>query len=98
MPGIRYRESPPSVQETQGHYPERTVALPLSPTGSRPANFPIEALFFLAWAGIPLLMILKRPDRRPDSADARAYLHAKAKLNRPMDPARQTARPARRAA
>lgn len=29
------------------------------------ANFPIAALFILAWVGIPLWMVLRRPDRRP---------------------------------
>jgi hypothetical protein len=62
------------------------------------ANFPIAALFFLAWAGIPLWMVLKRPDRRPDSSDSRAYLRAKAELNRTAEPARETAPPTRRAA
>lgn len=46
------------------------------------ANFPIAALFILAWAGIPLWMVLKRPDRQPDYSDARAYYRAKAELNR----------------
>lgn len=62
------------------------------------ANFPIEALFFLAWAGIPLWMVLKRPDRQPDSSDARAYLRAKAELNRAAEPARQTVLSGERAA
>jgi hypothetical protein len=46
------------------------------------ANFPIAALFILAWVGIPLWMVLRRPDRRPDFAEARAYYHLKAELNR----------------
>lgn len=55
------------------------------------ANFPIAALFVLAWAGIPLWMVLRRPDRRPDFSEARAYYRAKAELNRAV--ARTTGRP-----
>ena len=45
------------------------------------ANFPIAALFILAWVGIPLWMVLRHPDRRPDFSEARAYYRAKAELN-----------------
>jgi hypothetical protein len=54
------------------------------------ANFPIAALFILAWAGIPLWMVLKRPDRRPDYSDARAYYRARAELTRSAEPAHET--------
>ena len=40
------------------------------------ANFPLALLFVLAWAGVPLWMIFKRPDTAPDSSDAHAYLAA----------------------
>lgn len=53
------------------------------------ANFPIAALFILAWVGIPLRMVLKRPDRQPDHSDARAYYRARAELRRAAEPARQ---------
>jgi hypothetical protein len=62
------------------------------------ANFPIAALFFLAWVGIPLWMVLKRPDRKPDFSDARAYLRAKAEMNRAAEPSRETVLPGKRAA
>ena len=42
------------------------------------ANFPFALLFLLAWSCIPLWMVLKRPDARPDHTDAHAYLAAKA--------------------
>jgi hypothetical protein len=45
------------------------------------ANFPIAALFILAWVGIPLWMVLRHPDRRPDFSEARAYYRVKAELN-----------------
>lgn len=62
------------------------------------ANILLGILFFLAWTGIPLWMVLKRPDPLPDSAEARPYLRAKAERNQPAQPARETVRPARRAA
>ncbi len=62
------------------------------------ANFPIAALFLLAWVGIPLWMIVKRPDRQPDFADARAYYRAKAHPNRAAAPAGETVLSGRRAA
>ncbi|MDQ2813364.1 MAG: hypothetical protein M3Z75_16220 [Actinomycetota bacterium] len=62
------------------------------------ANFPIAVLFILAWAGIPLWMVLKRPDRRPDYSDARAYCRAKAELNRAAEPAREIVGSGKRAA
>jgi hypothetical protein len=42
------------------------------------ANFPLALLFLLAWSGIPLWMVIKRPDTQPDFGDAHAYLAAKA--------------------
>jgi len=42
------------------------------------ANFPLALLFVLAWSGIPLWIVIKRPDTSPDFADAGAYLAAKA--------------------
>jgi hypothetical protein len=62
------------------------------------ANFPMAALFILAWVGIPLWMVLKRPDRQPDFSDARAYYHAKAELNPAAEPAREAVLSGRRAA
>jgi hypothetical protein len=62
------------------------------------ANFPIATLFILAWVGIPLWMVLKRPDRRPDFSDARAYYRVKAELNRAEEPAHQTVLSGKRAA
>lgn len=41
------------------------------------ANFPLALLFVLAWVGIPLWMIFKRPDTAPDHSEAHAYLAAK---------------------
>ena len=54
------------------------------------ANFPIAALFILAWVGIPLWMVLKRPDRQPDFSDARAYYRTKAGLSQTAETARET--------
>lgn len=51
------------------------------------ANFPIAALFILAWVGIPLRMVLKRPDRQPDFSDTRAYYRAKAEMSPAVKPA-----------
>jgi hypothetical protein len=43
------------------------------------ANFPPALLFLLAWAGIPLRMVLRHPGTAPDYA-AHPYLAAKAAL------------------
>ena len=51
------------------------------------ANFPFALLFLLAWSCIPLWMVLKRPDARPDHTDAHAYLAAKAAHAGPAEPA-----------
>ena len=51
------------------------------------ANFPFALLFLLAWSGIPLWMVLKRPDTSPDHADAHAYLAAKAAHAEAAEPA-----------
>jgi hypothetical protein len=42
------------------------------------ANFALALLFLLAWSGIPLWMVIKRPDPQPDHSDAHAYLAAMA--------------------
>lgn len=44
------------------------------------ANFPLAALFLLAWIGIPMWMTFKRPERAPDHSEAEAYYQAKAAL------------------
>ena len=44
------------------------------------ANFPLAALFLLAWVGIPMWMTFKRPERAPDHSEAEAYYQAKAAL------------------
>jgi len=44
------------------------------------ASLALAALFFGAWYGIPMWMTFKRPERRPDFSEARAYLQAKAAL------------------
>lgn len=62
------------------------------------ANFPIAALFILAWVGIPLWMVLKRPDRQPDYSDVPGWYRAKAELNRAAEPARETVLSGKRAA
>lgn len=51
------------------------------------ANIPLMLLFLLAWAGIPLWMVLRRPDRAPDHARAHAYLRARAEHQRKAEPA-----------
>lgn len=40
------------------------------------ANFPLAMLFVLAWTGIPLRMVVRRPDTAPDFSEAHAYLAA----------------------
>lgn len=42
------------------------------------ANFPLALLFLLAWVGIPLWIVFKRPDTPADHSSAHAYLAAKA--------------------
>lgn len=44
------------------------------------ASLALAALFFGAWYGIPMWMTFRRPERRPDFSEARAYLQAKAAL------------------
>jgi len=46
------------------------------------ANVPLALLFLLAWAGVPLWMVLRYPGTAPDGA-AHAYLAAKAALAPP---------------
>jgi hypothetical protein len=57
------------------------------------ANISLALLFLLAWSGIPLWMVIKRPDPQPDYSDAHAYLAATA-----ARPAATTLRPAKAAA
>ena len=42
------------------------------------ANIPMALMFILAWSGIPLWMVIRHPDTRPDLSAAHAYLAAKA--------------------
>jgi hypothetical protein len=51
------------------------------------ANFPLALLFLLAWSGIPLWMVIKRPDTPPDHSEAHAYLAAKASYAAAAEPA-----------
>ena len=44
------------------------------------ANFPLAAIFIAAFAGVPLWMTFRRPEKAPDLSEARAYLRAKAEL------------------
>ena len=46
------------------------------------ASLALAALFFGAWYGIPMWMTFRRPERRPDFSEARAYLRARAALAR----------------
>jgi hypothetical protein len=46
------------------------------------ASLALAALYFGAWYGIPLWLTFRRPERRPDFSEARAYLQAKASLAR----------------
>ena len=50
-------------------------------------NFPLALAFVLAWVGIPVWMIFKRPQPAPDHSQARAYLAAKAALGPSVTPA-----------
>jgi hypothetical protein len=45
-------------------------------------NFPLAALFILAWAGIPLWLVPKRPDKQPEFSGARACYGARTELSR----------------
>ena len=55
-------------------------------------NIPLMAVFFLATAGIPLWLVLKRPDRAPavQQPSAAAKVHAAAE-----EPAHSQMRPGR---
>lgn len=44
------------------------------------ANFPLMLVFVLAIVGIPMWMVLRRPDKAQDHSDAHAYLHARAEV------------------
>jgi hypothetical protein len=51
------------------------------------ANLPLALLFLLAWSGIPLWMVINRPDTPPDHSEAHAYLAAKAAEPTAAEPA-----------
>jgi len=38
-------------------------------------NIPLAALFFALWVGIPMWLVLRRPDARPTLAAAPAVTH-----------------------
>ena len=38
-------------------------------------NIPLMVLFFALWAGIPMWLVLRRPDRKPSLAAAPAVTH-----------------------
>jgi hypothetical protein len=44
------------------------------------ANIPLMLLFIVAIVGIPMWMVIRRPDRAPDHSEARAYLRDKSGL------------------
>ncbi|MGI8447950.1 MAG: hypothetical protein ACR2MP_12385 [Streptosporangiaceae bacterium] len=44
------------------------------------ASIPTGALCLLAWAGIPLWMVFRRPDKGPDFSEARGYLYTREAL------------------
>ena len=47
-------------------------------------NIPFMALFFALWAGIPMWMIVKRPDRHPrETRVVPAYLRQRAPVGSP---------------
>lgn len=54
-------------------------------------NLLLAIPFVLVFAGIPLWMVNRRPDKAPDFTQARAYLQAKAARSGAQAPARQTA-------
>lgn len=52
-------------------------------------NVPLATLFFAAWSGIPMWMVLRHPDRHPESAiqvPAQAGQAAPADLRLERDP------------
>jgi hypothetical protein len=55
-------------------------------------NIPLMVLFFALWVGIPMWMIVKRPDRHPrETRTVPAYLRQRV----PADPPAQRPAPAR---
>jgi hypothetical protein len=54
-------------------------------------NIPFMVLFFALWVGIPMWMIVKRPDRHPrETRTVPAYLRQRVPARRPA-PARSAA-------
>ena len=51
------------------------------------ANIPLALLFVLAWSGIPLWMVINRPDTPPHHSAAHAYLAARAAHAAAAEPA-----------
>jgi hypothetical protein len=45
-------------------------------------NIPLAVLFFALWAGIPMWLVLKRPDEKPALAPAPAVTHLPAREHR----------------
>ena len=48
-------------------------------------NIPLAVLFFALWAGIPMWLVLKRPDRGPSLSVARAVTNLPAREHRDAD-------------
>jgi len=48
-------------------------------------NIPLMVLFFALWAGIPMWLVLKRPDGKPSLAAAPAVRHLPAREHQDAD-------------
>ena len=48
-------------------------------------NIPLMVLFFALWAGIPMWLVLKRPDRKPTLAAAPAVTRLPVREHRDAD-------------
>ena len=48
-------------------------------------NIPLMVLFFALWAGIPLWLVLKRPDRKATLVAAPAVTHLPAREHQDAD-------------
>jgi hypothetical protein len=48
-------------------------------------NIPLMVLFFALWAGIPVWLVLKRPDAKPSLAAAPAVRHLPAREHQDAD-------------